>query len=98
MDIDPFAAVFRPAQDDQLAFAEPAGFLDKDLAAVVNGHAVHAALLCEEPLSPDFEVFRENAHRVKTRRRDRIGGCGRHHRIGRLQEALLIKIRFLVLS
>ena len=81
MDIDPFAAVFRPAQDDQLAFAEPAGFLDKDLAAVVNGHAVHAALLCEEPLSPDFEVFRENAHRVKARRRDRVGGCGRHNRI-----------------
>ena len=81
MDVDSFAPVFRSAQNDLFAFVQAAGLLDKNLAAVINGHAVHAALFCEEPLSPDLEIFRENAHRVKARRRDRVGGCGRHNRI-----------------
>ena len=64
-------------------FAEAAGFLNKDLVAVVHRHAIHAALLCKQPPSPDLKILRENTHRVETCRSDRVGGCGGHRCVGR---------------
>jgi len=48
----------------------------------IDRHAVHAVFLHQEPLTPDLEIFRENAHGVVMLRATPSAGAGRRHTSG----------------
>jgi hypothetical protein len=49
--------LFRPADCDQVAGADPAEFPGRDPAVFQNGYTVHPAFLSQKPLIANFEVF-----------------------------------------
>ncbi len=98
IEIDAFLAVLCAAADDEIAFLQPSRLCDLNPAVFQNRDTVHTALVGKQPFSVNLEIFRVDAHRVKTERSNSVKGCRFDSRIRGIYKSLFREIRRAVLT
>ena len=93
MDKNTVLAVFRAARHHKVALFQQAELADNDLPVFIDRHAVHAALLRQEPAAADLEILGENAHGMIAHGGDAVKGRRLQNRLGRVLKSRLGKIR-----
>ena len=93
VDIYPLLAVFCAAHGHQVTCLQQAELAHHHAPGLQHGHAIHAAVLRQQPGVPHMKIFRENAHGVITHGCYAVLGRGEENSLWSVAQILLRKVR-----